>query len=306
MRRRYRILLAILVLVGVPYYWLLIDNHARHVPHVRLDLAEMRRLAESVPGAKPDGVRVEAVASRQVPGTLLVSGGGLMLNKVSVHSFLLTGGEGDIVIDSGLSRGDARALGFRRYSPASQARIEAAMRRARLILFTHEHIDHVGGFLGSPAFPGIAGKALLTPEQLAGGLPWPPGGRALIRPFSYQRMAAVAPGVVLIHTPGHTPGSQMVFVRLAGGGEVLFAGDTATMARSWLWGRARSRLVADFVTPEDRGAVLGWLRALQELKRQAPALVIVPGHDHREISGPRNRSGIGQGFGDPRPAAQGG
>jgi glyoxylase-like metal-dependent hydrolase (beta-lactamase superfamily II) len=184
------------------------------------------------------------------------------------------------------------------------------MRRAGLILFTHEHLDHVGGFLRSPAFASIAGKALITPEQLAGiratrGLPWPPAAEARIRPFAYRHMAAVAPGVVLIKTPGHTAGSQMIFVRLANGHEFLFAGDTATMGRSWRWERVRSRLVGEYLAPEDRAAILGWLRALAELKRRAPSLIIVPGHDLEEITTPLAHSGVRRGFPAANPLARG-
>ena len=292
MRWRYRLLLALMVLVGVPFYWLLVDNHASRVREVRFDLAALRRLAEATPGAKPERVVVQPVASRRVPGTVLVAGGGLKPDTVTVLSFLLDRPDGGIVIDSGVTDADARALGFSRYAPDSQAKVEAAMHRARLLLFTHEHLDHIGGFVRSPRFAELAAKALVTPEQLAAAVPWPAGARGAIRPFAYRGMTAVAPGVVLIRTPGHTPGSQMVFVRLANGREYLFAGDTATMGRSWRWGRARSRLVASYLAPEDRGAVLGWLRAIQRLQRQAPGLFVVPGHDFEEISDPQRPSGM--------------
>jgi len=41
----------------------------------------------------------------------------------------------------------------------------------------------------------------------------------------YQRALPIAPGVVLIRAPGHTPGSQMVYVKLASGREVVLVGD---------------------------------------------------------------------------------
>lgn len=309
MRLRYRLLLSVLLLLGVPFYWLLVDNHAIGVPAVRFDLAEMRRLAEAIPGAKPKRVLVQKVATRRVPGALLVAGGGLQPNTLAVLSYLVSGGDpGDIVIDSGLSAAEARSLGFSSYSRTGQARVDLAMRGAALIVFTHEHLDHIGGFLQLPDFAAIARKALVTPEQFAASgsaepLRWPRGAKAIVRRFAYRGMAPVAPGVVLIRTPGHTPGSQMIFVRLAGGREYLFAGDTATMGRSWQWVRGRSRLLADYLAPEDRAAVLGWLRALRELKRQAPGLVIVPGHDIDELSDPQRPTGIGHGFppGAPTP-----
>lgn len=298
MRRRYKLLLAALVTGGVPYYWLLIDNHERDVPERRLDLRELRRLADSVPGAKPQEVVVQQVAWRRLPGALMVAGGGLKRNNVVVQSFLLTRpAGGDIVIDTGFSEADARAGRFERHIGEWQGRVDAAMRRAGLILFTHEHLDHIGGLLHLRDFAAVARRALITPEQLGGNrwsdsLPWPRGARAAIRPFRYRGMAAVAPGVVLIRTPGHTPGSQMIFARLANGREYLFTGDTATMDRSWLLVRGRSRLVTDLIAPEDRAAVLGWLGAVRRLKLEDPAIVIVPGHDYEVLTDPRRHTHV--------------
>jgi len=71
----------------------------------------------------------------------------------------------------------------------------------------------------------------------------------------------------------------MIYVRLADGREVLFAGDIATMAASWQELRARSRLIGDYLAPEDRREVYAWLRTIRALKAEAPGLLIVPGHD---------------------------
>src|SRR5208337_264002 len=43
--------------------------------------------------------------------------------------------------------------------------------------------------------------------------------------FDYDLLLPIGPGVVLINAPGHTPGSQMVYVRLASGREMILAGD---------------------------------------------------------------------------------
>ena len=45
------------------------------------------------------------------------------------------------------------------------------------------------------------------------------------RTIDYDRLYAVAPGVVLVSAPGHSPGSQLVYVRLADYREVLLVGD---------------------------------------------------------------------------------
>ena len=288
MRRRYQLLAALTVIVGLPYYWLLGDNRPGDDPGPVIRIADLRRLADTIPGARPETVALQQVGWRRVPGTLFVAGGGLKRNLLSIQAGLISGPWGDIVVDGGLGPQDAVGMGLEAYLPGNQARVDAAMRRARLIVFTHEHVDHMGGLLRLNDWPKVLPHALITPEQAPSGtvarvLPWPKGANAAIQPFRYGGMKAIAPGVVLIRTPGHTPGSQMVYAHLADGREVLFAGDTATMARSWQQLRARSRLVGDLIVHEDRHAVFGWLKAIRRLHRAAPAMTIVPGHDYEAL-----------------------
>jgi glyoxylase-like metal-dependent hydrolase (beta-lactamase superfamily II) len=306
MKRRYKIALVVLLLVGIPYYWRLVDNRPGPGPGNRFDLAELRRLADAVPGPKPTAVAIQTVGWTRVPGTLFVAGGGLKRKLISIQAALIRGPWGDVAVDSGFGRQDAEAFGLEKYFPANQRRVDAALRNARLIVFTHEHLDHMGGLLRLRDFSAVAPKALITPEQRGGNrwsdtLPWPKG--TALEPFRYQRYAAVAPGVVLIRTPGHTPGSQMVFVRLADGREYLLAGDTATMTRSWTKLRARSRLIGDLLVGEDRAAVFAWLKAIRALHRADPGLIVVPGHEDEALRLARTPTGIAFAFPEPAAAA---
>ena len=67
-----------------------------------------------------------------------------------------------------------------------------------------------------------------------------------LTPLEYDHYYAAAPGIVLVKAPGHTPGSQLVFVKLASGKELLFIGDVAwhmdQIRQLWY----RPRLVTDF------------------------------------------------------------
>ena len=295
MRRRYKLMLALFVAIAVPYYWLLLDNRPGDDPGPVIRIAELRALADTIPGAKPEAVAIQQIGWSRLPGTLFVAGGGLKRNMLSIQAGLISGPWGDIVVDGGFGPQDAEKLGLEAYQPANQARVDAAMRKARLIVFTHEHVDHIGGLLRLPDWRAVLPRALIPPEQtplqtVAQKLPWPDGAAAAIRPFRYRGMVAIAPGVVLIRTPGHTPGSQMVYARLADGREYLFAGDTSTMSRNWQQLRARSRLIGDLVVHEDRAAVFGWLKAIRRLHRTAPAMTIVPGHEWEALTldAPRN------------------
>lgn len=86
---------------------------------------------------------------------------------------------------------------------------------------------------------------------------------------------AVAPGVVVIPAAG----GRMIFVRLADGREVLFAGGIAPQTASWLHLRAASRWRSQNQPPEMRREVHAWLRTLGNWRAEAPGLVILPGED---------------------------
>jgi len=102
------------------------------------------------------------------------------------------------------------------------------------------------------------------------------------QPIDYVRYAAIAPGVVLIKAPGHTPGSQMVYVRRADGVEFLFVGDVAWQMRNIETGREKARMVA-FVAGEDRASVRNELAGLTRLHATDREIHMVPGHDSTAI-----------------------
>jgi len=98
-----------------------------------------------------------------------------------------------------------------------------------------------------------------------------------------KKGGAVAPGVVLIKSPGHTPGRQLVYVQRADGVEVLFLGDVAWHWRNVEVVRERARLVTAVFLKEDRAAVLRELAELHRLADAEPKLNIVPGHDAARV-----------------------
>ena len=96
-------------------------------------------------------------------------------------------------------------------------------------LCTHYHPDHVGGDMFGHRVEGLAQLQELRPVQVhvhrveADGLRQVTGldGSDLVRHESGSRVSVGDIDVELVHTPGHTPGSQCFLV-----GERLVAGDT--------------------------------------------------------------------------------
>ncbi|HMT46458.1 MAG: hypothetical protein RL702_1202 [Pseudomonadota bacterium] len=299
-RRLNWFLLVLALLVGLPFYWLLIDNRPGDAPVKPVSIAQLRQLASSIPGTAPSDVEMELVGWRRLPGDLFVAGSGIKRKLVGVVAWRLPveGGK-PVVIDSGLTRADAKAMEMEVYLPHVQDRIARALGEAGLVLVTHEHPDHEGALVAQGGPPLLQAARLnagqVPPALLAAELAWPAGPAPAAR-IAGTGPQAVAPGVVVIPAPSHTPGSQMIYVRLANGREFLFAGDIATFAQSWLETRARSRLVGDHLAREDRREVFSWLRTITALKRQAPGLVVLPGHDPEWVTGPDQRAPVRSGF----------
>lgn len=290
MRRKINLaLLTMLLVIGLPWYWLLMDNRPGNVAPKPVTMVQLRELAASVPGPAPSAIEMEQVAGRLLPRDLFAAGHGLKRAHITVLAWRLPVAGGDpIVIDSGITETDARAMGIAGFRQAAQNRVNRALVAAGLILITHEHPDHMGALVRLGGAPLSAAARLnagqLPPSVPATDLPWngrtPPAAR-----LAGTGPQAVAPGVVVIPAPSHTPGSQMIYVRLADGREALFAGDIASLAVNWQELRARSRLVGDWLAPENRREVYAWLKTIRALHREAPQMVILPGHDAEWVLG---------------------
>lgn len=295
-RRLNWFLLTLIVLIGLPYYWLLIDNRPGDARPKPVTIAQLRALAGAMPGPAPSGVEVELIAHRRVPGTLFAAGTGLKRRLIGVMVWRLpVPGKGPIVIDSGMDQAAASAMEMEQFDSAAFQRVETVLRQASLILLTHEHPDHIGGLAVWRDATKTSRAQLNRPQmetlQAMRRTQFPiEAGPAPYSPFT------IAPGVVVIPAASHTRGSQMIFVRLAGGREYLFTGDIATLASSWQELRARSRLIGEYFAPEDRREVFSWLMTIRALKAANPDLVILPGHDYEWVISPENRTGVRHGF----------
>jgi glyoxylase-like metal-dependent hydrolase (beta-lactamase superfamily II) len=284
-----RILVALVILAGAGIYWLFYDNRFPSDGRFAIDLAAVRQEAARLPGPGPVRIETETLAQRSVPKIAMAGGSGWGKVGIVQLSHRLVYPDRAILIDTGFDAATAARFEVERYDRASWDRLVRAMNDASAIVITHEHSDHIGGLISGPNLRRVLPKALLNPEQFAQGphirpLAWPAEARRGYKPFAYSGMRAIAPGVVLIRTPGHTPGSQMIYVRRADGREYLFMGDTASLAANVSEQRIRSRYITDFITHEDRRTVMLQTRELARLAGENPQLVLVPGHDAEAVA----------------------
>ena len=113
----------------------------------------------------------------------------------------------------------------------------------------------------------------------------------------------IAPGVVAVAMPGHSPGTILIFAKTAER-EYLFIGDIAWVIGSVEHLRGRPRFITWLMPGVDPGRdnVLRQLRALHDVAEANPGLVLVPAHDDTYLRGLVLRGIMTEGFTQPAAA----
>ncbi len=251
-----------------------------------VDLAVIRRMATVLPGALPVAVNGVRVAASIRPKKFVIAGGDDTPVTMPRTAFQVVYPDCTLMLDSGFDKATHDSFSPDKpepYFPEQFVKLERALNAARLIVLTHHHADHVGGVVTASNFTTLAGKTVITMDvaDCLMNTPHRPHlklTQAAIERFivlDYPRYYPVAPGMVLIRSPGHSTDSQMVYMRLQSGREILHSVDSAWNLENVLQVKGKA---APWVK-EDVPAVIGQLRWLKNVHETESNLTVLITHD---------------------------
>jgi glyoxylase-like metal-dependent hydrolase (beta-lactamase superfamily II) len=258
----------------------------RKTADFRPDLAVIRAMSTVIPGALPLAVNGVRVAASIRPRKFVIEGGDDTPVTMPRTAFQIVYSDCSVMIDSGLDKATHDSFSPDKPEPyfAEQfAKLERALANARLIVLTHHHADHVAGVLCAANFSELAGKTVITMDVADCMMNTPHRPHLKLAPTALERFIVldypqyypVAPGVVLIRSPGHSPDSQMVFIRLQSGREILYSVDSAWIMDNITEVRGKA---APWVK-EDVPAVMAQLRWLNTIAATENNITILVTHD---------------------------
>jgi glyoxylase-like metal-dependent hydrolase (beta-lactamase superfamily II) len=276
---------------------------SENAPAWTADLNEIRQMAAMIPGPHPLRVNVIKFAESRRTKNFAVKGSAAEPSVQARTAYQIVYGDGTVMVDTGMDLATHQFFGRgveEPYFPEAEARVALALQKAKAIIVTHEHGDHIAGLIKSPSFNELATKTVLTRAQLDTLINAPqipelkptPEMAARLRIVDYNQYMAFAPGIVLIKAAGHTPGSQMVYVALQSGKELLLAGDVAwhmdgvrlNKGKDAPWIKEPAELMA---------AELDWLNGLSRTEKN---LSIVISHDEDQRRAYIEQGILGDGF----------
>jgi len=279
-------LIVVLGLVGFVAKRVLLDTAS--VParsQQEINLGALRGAARSVEGALPLRINSELIGESALPSFAVVAGTGFGPHPMVRVAYQVVYPGGHVILDAAMDRELSEELSpDASFYPDRYAALQEALRTARAIVITHEHPDHIGG-ISKTAFPDeVWPQVILTREQNESRMQldraqFPAEAHEAVQVIDFEGIHALAPGIVLMKAPGHTPGTQLVYVMLQNGSEFLFVGDVVWDMENVVRLTGRPRIITDWIIGEDRAAVLEQIRMLHDFSRRHDDVYIVVSHD---------------------------
>ena len=222
----------------------------------------------------------------------------------SMSAVLVKHPKGDLLIDAGFGKEINNQFSmmplmfrlgtsFEKAVPAAEqlARAGYDLKNLHGILLTHGHWDHISGISDFPEIP-----VLVTADEhrfIDGDSPWTAVARSLnanYTEYSFEERPYLGfpkshdlygdGSIVIVSSPGHTPGSVIVFLALPNGRRYAMVGDLVWQRegialreeKPWLMRRS-----ADSDAEQVRENIL----RVAAIATRFPEMVIVPAHDSR-------------------------
>jgi N-acyl homoserine lactone hydrolase len=163
------------------------------------------------------------------------------------------------------------------------AQLKVRPEQVKFVGISHFHADHTGQLASLPNATLLIGErewAALTAAKpmaganVAGFTPWI-GGAGKVEPQAGDRDVFGDGTVVILRTPGHTPGHQALLVRLKEKGPVILTGDAAHFHENY-----ENNGVPGF--NYDRAETLASLERIKQIEKNLKATVIIQ-HDPRDV-----------------------
>jgi N-acyl homoserine lactone hydrolase len=207
---------------------------------------------------------------------------GLKLQLV-FSCYLIKHGNDYMVWDTGFGKG-AGAVAPKETIPELLAKLQLKPDNIKYIGISHYHGDHVGQVGLFPKSTLLIGKgdweALTEPAKAtpmadpATFAPWIKGG-SKVEPVAADKDVFADGTVVMLNTPGHTPGHHSLLVKLKEKGYVLLSGDLAHFRENY-----DTNGVPTFNT--DHTYTLASLDRFKKIAANLKATVVIQ-HDERDV-----------------------
>jgi glyoxylase-like metal-dependent hydrolase (beta-lactamase superfamily II) len=245
----------------------------------------IRSMAGKETSKMPVSVNAFITGEGYFPGWTIYKGNKEKEIKSAYTAFQVVYNDYSVVIDIPFSQDQFKDFKYgRKYHSQCNKALKQAIDECKLIVITHEHRDHTCGLLNYVDNDTIKNKMMFTPEQVSNKemkkTGFPKDFFNGIKLLEYKNYYQLSPGIVLIKSPGHTPGHQMLYVKLQNGEEYLLIGDVAWNMKNIELQKQRPWLVR-FMLKEDKDKIAAQLRWLQKIQNE---IKIVPSHDIEMIN----------------------
>jgi glyoxylase-like metal-dependent hydrolase (beta-lactamase superfamily II) len=207
--------------------------------------------------------------------------------------FAITGGHHPIIVDTGTSDPE-RALrehGYDLHRPTEEEPLNALQSagidpaEVRTVILTHLHWDHCSNNHLFPNATFVVQRSELPyaidpaePQRVtyeSGNGLVPPWISSIGRFTVVDGDADVAPGVAVIHVPGHSPGSQGVLVQ-TDGGPYFIAGDCVGTYDNWHGDAGSSHIPS--------GAYTDLVQFMESFRKiESTSAEVIPSHDQAVV-----------------------